>query len=85
MAQVNFPDSNQELLSEFLNENEPSPPSIAEEASLGFGCHQKREPSSLFVQSYVDSRIPACLMWTFHLIWHRQLKIFFLLSLLFSH
>jgi len=63
MAQINFPDSSQELLSEFLNENEPSPPSTAQEAPLGFGCHQKRGPRSLFVQSYGDSSgVPACLM-----------------------
>lgn len=71
MAHINFPDSNQELLSEFLNENEPAPPSTGQDAPLGFGCHQKKGPRSLFVQSYVDSRIPACLMRTFHQIWHK--------------
>lgn len=63
MAEINFPHTNQELLSAFFNENEPSPPSpTSQEVPLDFECHQVRGPRSLFAQLYVDSRILACLI-----------------------
>lgn len=60
MSHINFPDTNQEFLSELFSENGvPPPPSLptAVEAALGLGCQHMRGPKSLFEQLYLDSRI----------------------------
>ena len=41
MAHINFPDSDQELLSEFLNENEPPPPLYWAGRSFGLWMSSK--------------------------------------------
>lgn len=61
MAHINFPDTNQELLSELFSENGgPSPAAL--EAPLGSGCHHRRGPKNFVAQLYLGSRITTCFM-----------------------
>lgn len=49
MSHINFPDTNQEFLSELFSENGvPPPPSLptAVEAALGLGCQHMRGPKA---------------------------------------
>lgn len=86
MAQIYFPGSNQELLSEFFNENEPSalplPPHKRLLWALDIIKWGGLEAS--LQKLYVNSRISTCRLWTFPGFSTNSLKSYFFFSASFS-
>lgn len=86
MTQIYFPGSNQELLSEFFNENEPSalplPPHKRLLWALDIIKWGGLEAS--LQKLYVNSRISTCRLWTFPGFSTNSLKSYFFFSASFS-